>query len=129
MLNETFDNQEKLFRAIKLHLTEWWDVEQNRPTSAAFKDRLGVSVDREGGRTIDDCNIFLLNRFGALKAIVHITYEKCISLGAHPKYAPEQDNEFHCLITTPEGTVPVTQAAAKKLSRSVEVSYINNENT
>ena len=45
-MDETFASDEKLYR--DLHAI--WIEEDDRVSSAAFKDSGGVSVDRDGGR-------------------------------------------------------------------------------
>ncbi|EKB48520.1 hypothetical protein B879_02861 [Cecembia lonarensis LW9] len=49
MLPQNISDEEILFRAIK-PFPNWWKVDINRPSSAAFKDSRGVSVDRDAGR-------------------------------------------------------------------------------
>lgn len=50
MLRENVGDDEVLYRAV-VNKPDFWKVEYNRPSSAAFKDSHGTSVDREGGRT------------------------------------------------------------------------------
>lgn len=49
MLAKKISDFEILNRAIK-PFPNWWKLDVNRPSSAAFKDSRGVSVDRDGGR-------------------------------------------------------------------------------
>jgi hypothetical protein len=48
LLSPEFSDAENLFREV---IENNWDYEENRPSSAIFKDSKGVSVDRDGGRT------------------------------------------------------------------------------
>jgi len=125
MLTNQFDPDENLFRAIK-NFPNWWDEETNRPTSAAFKDSNGVSIDRQGERPIDEAKNTLLNRFDALKAIVYISSRESISNDAYPHYNPVDNNEFHSLLKQPDGSIPLTPKIAKKLSRSVLICCKQN---
>ena len=44
-----FYPEENLYRKIR-PIEAFWDMERNRPTSGAFKDKNGLSVDRQGER-------------------------------------------------------------------------------
>jgi hypothetical protein len=52
MLPTLISNSEILYKAIK-PIDHLW--KQGSPSSAAFKDSKGLSVDRDGGRTKSDC--------------------------------------------------------------------------
>ncbi len=126
MLTNEFHPNENLFRAIK-PIPNWWDEETNRPTSAAFKDSNGASIDRQGERVFDECKNALLDRFKDLKAIVHISSLQSISQGGHPFYEPVDGNVYHSLLKQADGTIPLTSSIAKKISRNVEVCHLKQE--
>jgi len=52
MLNDEIEDSEFLYRGV---VTQNRDFENDRPTSATFKDSKGVSVDRDGGREDKYC--------------------------------------------------------------------------
>ena len=47
MLNENILDAENLYRRVSVNPNSW-DLENNKPSSAAFKQSTGVSVDRAG---------------------------------------------------------------------------------
>ncbi len=121
MLPNEFDLNENLFRAVP---DAQYDFTEDRVSSAAFKDSLGASVDRQGGRSIEECKNLILSRekFKNSKAIVHFTVEYCRSHGGEPHYDPVPDNSFHSIITRPDGTAHLTRGTAKRL-REGNVCY------
>lgn len=52
MLDDEVKDSERLYSAIKISIPHVWKKDVNRPSSAAFKDSKGVSVDREGERKV-----------------------------------------------------------------------------
>lgn len=120
MLNKEFDKHEKIFRAIK-KFPNWWKPGINRPSSAAFKDSHGASVDRQGGRTTSESAQVLFDQFLDLKAVVHISFEDSSQVGAIPHYDPIVGNVFHSILQKNDGTIPLSSSIAEKLSKKVEI--------
>jgi hypothetical protein len=56
-LSPIIEDEEFLYRGI-IELN--WDYENNRPSSAIYKDSKGVSVDRDAFRKGQDCIDFLM---------------------------------------------------------------------
>lgn len=84
-------NDEYLYRGI-IELN--WDFENNRPSSATFKDSKGVSVDRDNFRQEQDCIEFLITKndfFGICK----VQMQKVKEFNAIAKYLPVQNNLYH----------------------------------
>ncbi len=111
------NDQEILYRAI--HPNHWND-EEDRPTSAAFKDKQGVSVDRDGDRTGAQCLAFLLtgrDNYGAcsLKAGIVTT------IGAFIKPAQLPENSYHALILESEEKIHLSNSKARSLSKATEI--------
>jgi len=100
-------DSETLYRAIH---PSFWNYEEDKPTSALFKDRKGVSVDREGGKL----NAGQTRRVG--------TYLK-------PDKTPE--NVFHALILESESKILLSSRKAKELSRMINIITppVNNKPT
>lgn len=108
---------EILYRAIH---PSFWNYEEDRPTSALFKDRKGVSVDRDGERSETDAVNFLLNSrqgFGA----GNLNAGQTIAVGAYLKPDKTPENDFHALILESESKIPLSNGKAKKLSRMITV--------
>jgi hypothetical protein len=120
MLSEEFAPEELLFRAI-VHSVQW-DYDEDRPSSAAFKDSLGTSVDRQHDRAEDECIDFVLSHFPNPIAIACFTVAKCIEYGAKPVYAPLPENRYHSVLHRPDGTIRLSGGTLKKF-KSVKICY------
>ncbi len=110
---------EILFRAIH---PSFWNYDEDRPTSALFKDRRGVSVDRDGERTLEECISFLLynrERFGAC----NIQAGLAKNIGAFIKPDSQPDNKFHAMILESESKINLSNGKAKELSRAVTILF------
>lgn len=90
-LSPEFSDVENLFRGVT---DKNWDYEENRPSSATFKDSKGASVDRDGGRTDEACTSALLLK-RPYKAVVKLSVADVKSVGAILIYKPENDNIYH----------------------------------
>jgi len=110
-------DDEILYRAIH---PNFWNYEEDRPTSALFKDRKGVSVDRDGNRSQETSVSFLLTDrenygVGKLKA------GETRKLGTFLKPESIPGNNFHSLILNSETKVELTSGKAKSLSRLINI--------
>jgi hypothetical protein len=108
---------EILYRAVH---PNFWNFEEDRPTSALFKDRKGVSVDRDGERTQTDAVNFLLvshQNFGVGK----LNAGQTKNIGTYLKPDKTLENDFHALILESESKVQLSNGKAKKLSRMITV--------
>lgn len=89
------DNRELLYRGIhQMH----WIEEESRPTTAAFKDKQGASVDRDCMvRNEMECVDTLRNnlKFIPLKAVCSVSAESVRLVNAFPIYKPSRKNRFH----------------------------------
>ncbi|MEM3091523.1 MAG: hypothetical protein QXD05_00095 [Candidatus Pacearchaeota archaeon] len=116
--SEILDN-EYLYRAIH---PNFWKEDENRPSTALFKDKKGVSVDRDGEREEKDIIQFLLrNRtnYGAGKLNAGETKE----VGIYLKPDKLPDNEYHALILDPEKIIlpPQKQRSLVKIIQIVKI--------
>ncbi len=91
-----------------------WDYKNNRPSSAAFKDSSGVSVDRGDGRVETDCISFLKSRKDFF-AIYKIQTDAVRKLDAFVKYVPTNDNIFHSEIHDSNERVQMRGSNPKKI--------------
>ncbi len=113
MLPQEEERNETLFRGVILNPTHWKESE-DRPSSAIFKDSRGVSVDKQDGRSEQECTLFL--REGKqLKAIVSVTTEDCSAVGVIVKDAPIPDNPHHAEIHKSAEVVQLSSRQARKL--------------
>jgi hypothetical protein len=111
MLPTLISNSEILYKAIK-PIDHLW--KQGSPSSAAFKDSKGLSVDRDGGRTKSDCITVLQDRIGT-NAIVSFTAGGCRSIGVLPLAKPLIDNPFHAEVHRSATEIPLSSSQARRL--------------
>ena len=86
-MHEEFQPDERLYRKIR-PLEQFWDSESQRPTSGAFKDRNGLSVDRQGQRQNNDAIDQLNSRLPGSGAIVSAEYQQCMEIPVLVAYKP-----------------------------------------
>lgn len=120
--------EETLYRAIKRSKPDWLD-DNNKPTSAMYKDIDGNSVDREGNRILEDVIKFMktVTFPNRLKGIVKISAGDCINIGAVVEEAPTRDNPFHANIFLNTEDEKLVSLRALMLADQSEVVYMNEE--
>lgn len=118
-------------------------MKDGRPSSALFKDSKGVSVDRDGGRGLDEIimdeeRLHALYNKGLteaeikekgeeLKAIIALTREQCDSVEVCVIPDPiSGENEYHALLQKSETEIQLSKSQAKSLARLAAVikSYV-----
>ncbi len=118
-MEDTIGKDEFLYRGIH----EIWITKEdnNRISSAAFKQASGCSVDRDGGRKKEDCisRLLGLKDFGAVCRIVN--YEVSQS-GAVSVYCPSKTNIYHTEIRDSPEKIEIS--SNKKLHYLVQHSEI-----
>ncbi|MGB4586925.1 MAG: hypothetical protein WBH66_07775 [Rectinemataceae bacterium] len=82
-----FYPEEKLYRKIR-PLETFWDQERNRPTSGAFKDKRGLSVDRQGERDERDVIQTLDKHLPQEGTIVSVSHQQCVNIEIAVVYLP-----------------------------------------
>ena len=114
-MDERFDDNEELLRAV-------WPAELmpllwngNRLASAAFKDKKGLSVDRTYNRTLEDSIKFI--RRSKHGFIFSISVNTCNEIKADVKYRPSKDNPYHSEIHGSETRIELNEEQAFQLSR------------
>lgn len=121
LLSPEFSDAENLFRGV---IDTNWDYEENRPSSATFKDSKGASVDRDGGRTDGVCTSALLLR-RPYKAIVKLSVADVKSVGAILIYKPKDDNIYHSEIHDSIERAPLRGSKPTRLREKSTVIYIS----
>ena len=102
-----------------------WDFENNRPSSATYKDSKGVSVDRDNFRQEKECLDFLLSK-KVFFAVCKVQTKEVRELNAITKYLPVDDNEFHSEIHDSEERIQMRGKKPKKIRDASEVVYGRN---
>jgi hypothetical protein len=97
MRPDAIEGHELLFRAVKPNPVFWKSIE-SRPSSALFKDSLGVSIDRDGEREEMKIISGFRNRFTDLRGIAKVKAQECLDLKCRTTPDPVAGNEFHGLI-------------------------------
>ena len=92
-LPKKFNDSELLLRAV-LPRPNYW--RNGRLSSAALKDKYGLSVDRTYTRTLNDSIQYMKNHLSG--SIVSFTISDCHSVSAVVKYMPSLTNKYHCEI-------------------------------
>lgn len=119
MDNIQFENDEKLYRAI-LPL-EPFVKKDGSISSAAFKDRNGLSVDRQMHRFNHEAVEFIKNMKSG--SIVSITVGICRNENILCVYCPVEDNKYHSELHKDENKKALTSAQAKHLSQLCVIEY------
>ena len=110
-------DEELLYRAIH---PSFWNEEEDRPSSALFKDNNGVSVDRDGERREKDIILFLLtdrNCYGVGRLNAGETRNSCTFL--KPDKNPQ--NDYHSLILASKSKNKLPNSVARILSKLIYI--------
>lgn len=125
MLSEDILDEERLFRAVP-NLPDYWKPDQQKYSSAVFKDSGGASVDRDGRRaTKDIVDLFAERKPGY--GLVSILAQQCRECNAHPVAKPieateeTEANEHHAEIHDSPTKVEIKGSKARKLRDCAEV--------
>lgn len=116
-LDSEISDDEFLYRGV---IEQNWDFENDRPSSATFKDSNGVSVDRDGSRSLESC-IQALKASKAFFAICRVKASAVRNNGAVIKYLPEPDNIYHSEIHDSHVRVQMRGSKPKKIRDDSEV--------
>ncbi len=122
-MHEEFQPDERLYRKVR-PLDQFWDAECQRPTSGAFKDKDGLSVDRQGQRQNSDAINQLDSRLPGNGAVVSIEYQECMKIPVLVSYKPLPENEFHSEIYDSKEKVTLSLAKARMLAQLVSIDQL-----
>ena len=121
MLPSEIDSGEFLYRGV---LENQWDQQKNRPSSAAYKDSCGVSVNRDALIRDLQSSINALLGIKPFKAVCRVMERKVRESGALTKYLPVPENVYHCEIHDSEEKISLSASKARKVRDSSEVVYL-----
>ena len=116
-MDDYFEPTEKLFRAVLPEGIFW--REDGTLTSAAFKDDNGLSVDREGGRSLAEAVAFIQQHLDG--QIVWVAVSDCNAKKALVRYLPVEGNAYHSEIHRDEQRKRLSDSQAKYLSRAAQL--------
>ena len=120
-MDEIFDEHELLLRAVlpSNRRPDFW--KNGRLSSAALKDKQGLSVDRTYDRTINDAVVSMTHRLTGF--IVSITIRDCNKVHACIKYKPSRANLYHSEIHGGDNEIMLSDAQALILARGATIQY------
>jgi len=121
--SDEFYNGETLLRGIHIK-HDFWNNEKNRPSSAAFKDSKGLSVNRTGEQKkyYKESAECITNNLGErLKAIAELGVDFCESLKLYLKYCPVSENIYNSEIHKSKSEPLLTKSIAKKLAEESKI--------
>mgnify|MGYP000046163122 CR=1 FL=1 len=113
-MEKKVEDSENLFRAIRPDDMFWKNEEKTKLSSAAFKDRNGLSVDRQGTRTEEESIQKIKNSFTG--KIAYTAAGVCYSNGIMVDYCPTEENLYHCEIIRNHEKKLLSKSQAKFLA-------------
>ena len=120
-MDEHFEASEKLYRVVLPKNTFWKD--NGSLSSAAFKDKEGLSVDRQWNRTDAEAVGFFRKR-NFVGEIVYVFVQNCNEVKAVVKYLPSKTNVFHSEIHRDRQQAELSSSQAKRLAKCARVVKI-----
>ena len=124
MLNDIFDKEELLIRAVfpaDTHPFLW--KEDGSLSSAAFKDKNGLSVSRTGDRTLSEALDFTSKRLSGVMATVSV--QSCLDMKLFLKYLPIPEDNYHSEIHRNDTKAELTQGQARQLAKIAKLHKID----
>lgn len=118
-MDGTFDERELLLRAVwpSNRRPDFW--ENGRLSSAALKDKRGLSVNRTYDQSIKDAVQLMSQQFSGL--VVSISVAACNAVDAYIKYCPSQENKYHSEIHGSTTEVMLNDVQALLLARHAKI--------
>ena len=123
-MDKTFDMHERLLRAVypANRRPDFW--KDGKLSSAALKDKKGLSVTRTYDRPLKDAVLWMSQHFQG--TIVSISVASCSAVQACVKYRPSQTNPYHSEIHGSETQVELSDLQALILARQATLEYVPN---
>ncbi len=112
-MDEHFLPTELLLRAV-LPEGMFWKPDGTL-SSAAFKDKEGLSVNRSGDKTLNEA-VDIMKNSRLRGTIVYISVGDCYNENAVLKYLPTQKNIYHSEIHGSEERIILSNGQAKRLA-------------
>lgn len=123
-MDASFDEKEKLLRAVwpPTRKPDFWV--NGRLSSAALKDERGLSVDRTGDRTLEGSLEAIKNRLQGY--IVSFTVPLCKSVRVCLRYCPSDGNTYHSEIHGSNTQIVLSDEQALLLGRGAVLEFEPN---
>lgn len=117
-MNDAFDNEDELLMRGVLPDNMFWH-EDGTLSSAVFKDKEGLSVDRDGGRPFEAALAFAKQHLQGKIAVV--TVGACHAAEAVVLYLPEPENDFHSEIHQSLEKPKLSNSQIRQLLETVKI--------
>lgn len=113
-MNNEIEDHESFFRVIRPReaYPNLW--KGDRPSSAAFKDSRGLSVNRSD----DDRQSSLDNLKHLQGLIAEVYYKRCEEVGIVAHYLPLENNVFHCELHRNKEQMELSSSQARHLAKA-----------
>ena len=122
-MTERFEVYEKLYRAVyPPEIMPLFWKENGEVSSAVFKDKKGLSVERAGNR--DENTVVANMREFFYGMIISVMAHDCKACNAVLKYLPTKRSLYHSEIHGSEDRVLLSQSQCKHLARVARVCDI-----
>lgn len=120
-MDTTFHNHEKLLRAVwpPNKRPDFWS--NGRLSSAALKDKKGLSVNRTYDMPLSNAVAVMAHTFGG--KIVSLSVPDCESVNAYLVYAPSHKNSYHSEIHGSSSEIELSDEQALLLARRAVLQY------
>lgn len=118
-MDGTFNENEQLLRAVwpANRRPDFW--ENGRLSSAALKDKRGLSVNRTYDLPLENAVLIMSEQFSGL--VVSISVAACNAVNAYVKYCPSQTNVYHSEIHGSPTEVMLNDTQAFLLARQARI--------
>lgn len=118
-MDGTFDDRELLLRAVwpADRRPDFW--RNGRLSSAALKDKRGLSVNRTSDLPLENAVSLMSEKFSGL--IVSISVVACKAVDAYVKYCPSGDNIYHSEIHGSPTEIVLSDTQAFVLARQARI--------
>lgn len=118
-MDGTFNENEQLLRAVwpANRRPDFW--ENGRLSSAALKDKRGLSANRTYDLPLENAVLIMAEQFSGL--IVSISVAACNAVDAYVKYCPSQTNVYHSEIHGSPTEVMLNDTQAFLLARQARI--------
>lgn len=120
-MDDNFEEAEKLYRAV-LPVSTFWK-QNGSLSSAAFKDKNGLSVDRQWDRSDEEAVNFLKER-NFRGEIVYVLVQNCNEVQAVVRYLPSRGNKYHSEIHKDLQQKELSNSQAKHLARTAKIVVV-----
>lgn len=115
-MEEYFEAKEKLYRAVfPPEMVPMFWKENGQISSAVFKDKNGLSVERAGNRQEKRILEYMHRLFTGL--IISVNYQNCNDCGAYAIYLPSKRSNYHSEIHGSRERIVLSPSQCKYLAR------------